>query len=147
MAPISEQDFKVTVDPDGVWRVECLAIPDTYCRGDTREAAIASMRHAIRQRKVDDKLRDAVASMNDAEKWETIDELIFNRSVLLALKQIRIIFDCGLREAIDIVYERYDKLRRSEARNRFTCSADKYWEGFEASIERDSSRDWEYDVL
>ena len=41
---MSEQDFKVTVDPDGVWRVECPAIPETYCRGDTRKAAFYSAR-------------------------------------------------------------------------------------------------------
>jgi hypothetical protein len=59
---MSEQDFNVTVDPDGVWRVECPAIPETYCRGDTREAAVEAMHHAIRQREVHVRLWEMAAN-------------------------------------------------------------------------------------
>jgi hypothetical protein len=59
---MSEQDFNVTVDPDGVWRVECPAIPETYCRGDTRDAAVEAVHRAIRQREVEVRLREMAAN-------------------------------------------------------------------------------------
>jgi len=59
---MSEQDFNVMLDRDGVWRVECPAIPETHCRGGTREAAVEAMHHAIRQREIDVRLREMAAN-------------------------------------------------------------------------------------
>lgn len=35
-------------DEDGVWVVECPAIPGCFSQGDTRDAALANIRDAIR---------------------------------------------------------------------------------------------------
>jgi hypothetical protein len=65
------------------------------------------------------------------ELWEPIDKDIFEHRVLHALIQIRKTMGCGLKEAIDIVHQRYEELRRTFP-ERFTVGADEYWIGFES---------------
>ncbi len=87
---MSEQDFNVTIDPDGVWRVECPAIPGTYCRGDTREASIVGMHHAIRQkeweREIHPKLREMAA--NGESLTAMVDFVMSAMAILLPHQEV-----------------------------------------------------------
>ena len=63
------------------------------------------------------------------EQWQPIDEAIFANLKLPAIRHIRAASGCSLKEAIDVLYERYAKLR-AEAPDRFNCTDEDYWAGF-----------------
>jgi len=64
-----------------------------------------------------------------AEQWQPIDEAIFAKHILAAVRQIRSAGNCGLREAMELLHARYAKLR-AEAPDRFACTDQDYWAGF-----------------
>ncbi len=63
------------------------------------------------------------------DRWPAIDANIVADLKLPALKEIRALTGCSLREALDIFTKRYAMLR-AEAPERFDCSDQEYWEGF-----------------
>lgn len=62
------------------------------------------------------------------ESWLEIDDLIVARKIIPAMQGIRSAEQCGLREAIDMFYERYELLRKTRPSD-FTMSREEYGEG------------------
>jgi hypothetical protein len=60
------------------------------------------------------------------EQWPPIDEAIFANLKLPAIRQIQAVNGCSLREALDVLYERYEKLQ-TEAPEQFNCNDQDYW--------------------
>lgn len=63
------------------------------------------------------------------DQWPSIDEAIFASLKLPAIQQIRALSGCSLNEALEMLRERYAKLR-TEAPDRFDCTDQDYWSGF-----------------
>jgi hypothetical protein len=61
--------------------------------------------------------------------WRPIDRAIFNGRRIEAIDLFREAAGCGLREAIEAVFERFTVLERS-ARQRFSVDTEGYWRGF-----------------
>jgi len=61
--------------------------------------------------------------------WEILDPLILSGAKLEFLKQVRATTGLALHEALDLLYSRYDALRRSHP-DAFSCSHDEYWKCF-----------------
>jgi hypothetical protein len=61
--------------------------------------------------------------------WRFIDDLIFANKKTSAIKEIRAMTCGGIVEALQILTDRYNKLR-TEAPDRFNCSHEEYWSGF-----------------
>ena len=64
--------------------------------------------------------------------WQTIDELLFDNNVLVALKTMRIETGCGVNQLLDLVHARFDKLA-AEYPERFRCDIKTYWDGYGGS--------------
>lgn len=62
-------------------------------------------------------------------EWRPIDEAIFANLKISAIMQIRAIAGCGVADAIDLLSDRYSRLR-AEAPERFTCDHEAYWADF-----------------
>jgi hypothetical protein len=62
------------------------------------------------------------------KSWLEIDDLIVARKIIPAMQAIRAAEQCGLREAIDLFYERYELLRETRPAD-FTMSREEYGEG------------------
>ncbi|MEH0549023.1 hypothetical protein QA802_39965 [Streptomyces sp. B21-105] len=80
------------------------------------------------------RLQDELASRKAAEqaddpRWSGIDDLIMDNRKIHAIQAIRIGFDTSLQSAVDLLNERYTRLRRRHP-DRFSDSADTYWDGF-----------------
>ena len=59
-------------------------------------------------------------------EWTEIDGHIFGGRILLALQAIRKLAGIGLKEAMDIHFQRYQRLRK-ERPGQFSCSHEEYW--------------------
>ncbi|MHA6758248.1 hypothetical protein [Streptacidiphilus sp. PAMC 29251] len=80
------------------------------------------------------RLRDELARLKTTEeaddrRWTGIDDLIMESRKIHALQAIRVEFGTSLRLAIDLLNERHTRLRRRHP-DRFSESADTYWDGF-----------------
>jgi hypothetical protein len=62
------------------------------------------------------------------ESWFEIDDLIVTRKIIPAMQAIRVAEQCGLREAIDLFYERYELLRETRPDD-FMVSREEYGDG------------------
>ncbi len=60
---------------------------------------------------------------------EEIDELIYKNSILYAINKIKEVYKVGLKEALDLIYDRYDYLRETN-NDKFLKSKEEYWNGF-----------------
>jgi hypothetical protein len=67
--------------------------------------------------------------MNKEEQMEAIDGHIFENLIMTAIRAIRTLKGATLRDALWMLYARYDRLRATHP-GRFTCSHADYWEGF-----------------
>ena len=65
----------------------------------------------------------------DSKDLEEIDELIYKNSILYAIKKIKEVYKVGLKEALDLIYDRYDYLRETN-NDKFLKSKEEYWNGF-----------------
>jgi hypothetical protein len=63
-----------------------------------------------------------------AAEWVAVDRYILAGNILRALKTIRGLRAVSLKEAIDIHFERYKRLR-AERPGDFACSHEEYWQG------------------
>ncbi|WP_030166931.1 hypothetical protein [Spirillospora albida] len=63
-----------------------------------------------------------------ASEREPLDRLIVERQILRAVRWLMSTFECGLQEAAQVLYARYDDLRRSRPDD-FTTSHEECWEG------------------
>jgi hypothetical protein len=63
------------------------------------------------------------------QDWEQIDNYLFAHEVFPAPKYIRAINQVGLRDAIDLVHSRFEKLA-AEMPEKFQCDLETYWSGF-----------------
>ena len=63
------------------------------------------------------------------DQWLSIDDAICANRKLPAIQQIRAASGCSLKDALELLYERYAKLR-AEASHRFSDSEEEYWAGF-----------------
>lgn len=61
--------------------------------------------------------------------WQEIDAAIVADQKLSAIQQIRQQCGCSLREGLQLLAERYARLRK-ESPERFGCSDQEYWSGF-----------------
>ncbi len=61
-----------------------------------------------------------------SEQWNELDDLIVKRRLLLAIKCIRRYAGVGIKDAIDIHFDRYKQLRALRPGD-FTCTDDEYW--------------------
>lgn len=62
------------------------------------------------------------------DEWEPLDELIIKGRKIQAVVWIRATFECGLQEAVQFLYVRYERLRQKRPQD-FTQSHEEYWEG------------------
>lgn len=67
--------------------------------------------------------------VESAELWSEIDALILSRCILQSLVRIREASGVSLKDALDLLSERY-RLLRAERPDEFCCSSEEYWEGF-----------------
>lgn len=80
------------------------------------------------------RLQDELASLRSTERaeerrWSGIDALIMESRRIHAIQAIRTEFGTSLRLAVDLLNERYTRLRRRHP-DRFSEGADTYWDGF-----------------
>ncbi|MDX5564149.1 hypothetical protein PYK79_13660 [Streptomyces sp. ID05-04B] len=80
------------------------------------------------------RLQDELATFTSTEeaeerRWSGIDALIMENRRIHAIQAIRTEFGTSLRLAVDLLNERYTRLRRRRP-DRFSESADTYWDGF-----------------
>ncbi|MDQ0964428.1 hypothetical protein QFZ66_008306 [Streptomyces sp. B4I13] len=80
------------------------------------------------------RLQDELASFRSTEeaeerRWSGIDALITENRRIHAIQAIRSEFGTSLHLAVELLNERYTRLRRRHP-DRFGESADTYWEGF-----------------
>jgi len=61
--------------------------------------------------------------------WEELDALILSGEKIHFLKSVCDASGMGLKEAITLLYERYELLRRTRP-DEFQCSEAEYWKGF-----------------
>ena len=66
---------------------------------------------------------------NDPAWPNEIDSEIFAQRILPALKLIRGHYELGLKAALDVFYDRYEKLRR-EKPDQFSVPKEIYFDGF-----------------
>ncbi|MET7672695.1 hypothetical protein [Micromonospora luteifusca] len=62
------------------------------------------------------------------DAWQSIDDLIVQRRIILAMQAIRQAEGCSLQRAIDVFAERYELLRRTRPDD-FQVSRDEYGHG------------------
>ncbi|MBM7494351.1 hypothetical protein JOD64_005573 [Micromonospora luteifusca] len=62
------------------------------------------------------------------DAWQSIDDLIVQRRIILAMQAIRQAEGCSLQRAIDVFAERYELLRRTRPDD-FHVSRDEYGHG------------------
>ncbi len=60
---------------------------------------------------------------------EEIDKLIYETSILYAIKKAKEVYKIGLKEAMDYINERYAYLREIND-DKFLKSREEYWKGF-----------------
>ncbi|WBB69087.1 hypothetical protein [Micromonospora sp. WMMD812] len=63
------------------------------------------------------------------DAWQTIDDLIVQRRIIVAMQAIREAEGCGLQRAIDLFAERLEFLKRTRPSD-FTVSPEEYGRGF-----------------
>ncbi|MGK4583515.1 hypothetical protein [Kitasatospora sp. HPMI-4] len=74
----------------------------------------------------------AAVSPLDAEqddRWIEVDPFILEGRKIQAMLRIRAEFGVGIRDGIDLLGWRYEKLRR-ERPDDFSMSPEQYWDGF-----------------
>ena len=64
-----------------------------------------------------------------AEQWKPIDEALFRGRRLPVVLQLRELTGLGLHEVLELMYARYDKLRREQPK-KFCCAHEDYWKDF-----------------
>ncbi|WP_018635898.1 hypothetical protein [Parafrankia elaeagni] len=67
----------------------------------------------------------ALIDEEDGSRWTAIDPEIFHGAVVQAVKRIREEFGGGLRDALDILVRRYERLRR-ERPDDFTVDVESF---------------------
>ncbi|MER6563926.1 hypothetical protein ABT300_40655 [Streptomyces sp. NPDC001027] len=81
------------------------------------------------QRLCEELARLTSAEQADDGRWSGIDDLITQNRKIHAIQAIRTEFGTSLQLAVDLLDERYTRLRRRHP-DRFGESADAYWDGF-----------------
>ena len=66
---------------------------------------------------------------DDRLNWEALDRLVLSRYPIQFLVQVQEATGITLREALELLYARYEALRRSRPDD-FCCGHDDYWKGF-----------------
>ncbi|MFC1436220.1 hypothetical protein ACEZDB_36865 [Streptacidiphilus sp. N1-3] len=82
------------------------------------------------------RLRDELARFKTTDeevdrRWTGIDDLILENRKIHAIQSIRTEFGASLHLAVDLLNGRYTRLRGLHP-DRFSVSADAYWDGFES---------------
>ena len=66
---------------------------------------------------------------DDRLEWAALDPLILSGEKLRFLAKVRLATGSELLEALEILQQRYDVLRKSRP-TEFHCSHEEYWKGF-----------------